>query len=232
MYNNQWKYLLRSMITLLLFTSCSSSKIILNPVDNLELKPVADSLVYSEILSKYQKHIVFSGALSGAQCNPEIIDLEVFLDSLEYSNHQAFRCTCYNYELITKQKQKLYLGTKTTTYLLAQVCFDDKNQVVEKPNKNHILSAIKHLNKEYISLSKIDSISSKHIKEKTKFGAYPKLIYRVNEDKVFWEVIRYRGRLNVTIHEFKVDAISGKIVEVKKSPYRRTLWQWLSGIKY
>ena len=217
---------LSGLVLAILFSGCISQNNVLYPASNNALKAQSELWINSNIPKKHLEHLSFAGAYSGLQCET---DFNYNEDPL-FEKYKQFACTCYNYELKTKQNQQLYLGTTSRSYLWSQICFDSTNEIIKTPNKEYILAAAKHLDNKFISLAEVKSITE--IEAKTKFGNFPKLIYRTNEDKIFWEVTRYRGWLNVSVYEFKIDAITGEIFHTKKLPYRRTFWQWLSGLKY
>lgn len=204
----------------LIFSACVSQSNVLLPIENDDLKIQSDNWINSTIPNQYHGQIDFEGSYYGVQYG------------LERKYPDDFKCTCYNYVLKTKQNQVLYFSGGTWTKRQIQVCFDSKGKVIETTNEAYILAAVKHLEKEFISLNKIKALTRNEIQGKSKFGEFPVLIYKVVEDEVQWRAIRYIGRQNVTLYEFIINALNGEVLDMQKLPYRRTFWQWFTGMKY
>lgn len=214
------------ILLLILFSGCTANKQVLFPVINDELRIQSENWVNANIPEEYRKYFLFNAAYTGNQCYPGLDNSRT--DGLKFKTFEPqYLCTCYNYDLKTELNQKVYLGTKSTTSISSKICFDSEKKMVEEPNKESIIAAAKHLNKKFIPLSSVKSITKNKIKIKTKFDKFPILIYRTNEDKILWEVTRRKGWLNLSLYEFKIDAVTGEIIQLKESPAHITFWQWI-----
>ena len=211
------------VIILLLFTGCIPQRNILRPIENSKLREVSNQLIYAEVDEAYRSNVIYNGAYKGFQCYREIEDLAIIF------KEEAFECTCYDYKVISKQGTNLYIGHKGGYYLNTRVCFDSNNTIVEQPKLANLILALTQSGTNHLDLSTVRSITESELERKSKFGKFPVLVYDLNQNRLLWKAKRHFGKLNVSVHEFDLDAVTGKVLRHKKLPYKRTFWQWIGG---
>lgn len=217
------------IIALLICFGCTPKRIILNPVEDESLKNISDKFIYERIDETYRDNVIRNGAYEGIQCLPEVEDLDSLISGGNFDNYKSFNCICFNYKVKTAQGVDLYVGIKTGYYLNTRVCYDSSNSTVERPNmENLILTSTKSKNK-HLDLAHVKSITESIINRKSKFGKFPSLVYQINQDRIIWKVRRHFGKLNVTVHEFDIDAGTGELLRHRQLPYKRTFLQWIGG---
>jgi len=222
--NNRYSHI---VLVFLISIGCVPQRNILTPVQNSELRIMSDKLIYMELDNEHKTSVTFNGAYEGFLCSPQIADIDTFLVEESFENYESFKCICYDYKVRTEKGNDLYIGNQNGHYLNTQVCYDSNNSVIEHPKIKNLKLAVAKSKLRHISLSKVQSITIGEINQKSKLGKYPVLLYETYNDRLVWKVRRYHGRLNVTVHEFDIDAVNGEILSHARLPYRRTIWQWI-----
>ena len=141
-----------------------------------------------------------------------------------------YECLCYNYR-IRNGDVNVYIRENTKTSSQISVCFKDA-EIVEEENIDSIMRVLTKLNENIlISFQEAELISQHYRRDKDRIGSSKYLIYELSDDSIYWEISRQKGAINVRVDEIKIDAISGEIINVSTLPYRRTFWQWITGMK-
>ena len=83
-----------------------------------------------------------------------------------------------------------------------------------------------------ISKDNAENVADKYFSEKFKkpYGNYL-FIYDSNSDLFLWRFEKFKGFKKVIVEEVYIDAVSGKFIRKKETPYRRSFWQALFDYK-
>ncbi len=173
--------------------------------------------------------MIFTGAYEGFQCYSGVEDLDTFLEEEDFDKYKSFKCICYDYKVRTEQGNDLYVGLKNGYYLNTRVCYDSSKSIVEHPKIENLKLTVNKSKIHHIDLPTVKMITENEIRQKSKFGKYPTLVYDTNQERILWKVKQHFGKLNVTVFEFDIDAKTGEILRKEELPYKRTFWQWIGG---
>ncbi len=182
----------------MVYIGCVPQRNVLSPIDNIELRNNSDKIIYEDIDKEYHNNLVFNGAYDGIQCSPEVEDYDAIWEKENFDKNESFKCTCYNYKVKTDQGNDLYIGFKTGFYLNTRVCYDSKKSIVEQPQIENLKLTVYKSRIHHIDLSTVKMITKSKIRQKSKFGKFPALVYDTNKERILWKVKHYFGKLNVS----------------------------------
>ena len=217
------------IIAIILFVSCKTSYDILSPVVNENLRNKSDKLIYDSVDKEFHSNITFNGAYEGVQCQNKIENFEELFKNIENEKYKKYNCICYQYKISTDTNTDLYIGTKSGYYLNTNICYESNDSIAMQPKIYELQNASKFSKTKHIQIEEVKRITRNAIKEKSKLTKFPALVYHPDKNRTIWKVRRYFGRMNMTIYEFEIDGLNGKVLKMDKVLYKRNFWQWISG---